>query len=250
MRVYQFRHRGFACRAAGSEQDCSWGLKRPPRKGAHIRDGAGLVNQAIAKVCAIWRTGRPCLQRAFQLDSQAMSTTTLPAQVLRWRTHRLFPAVAIAGLGIALLTGAYAFEFVGGFKPCPLCLEQRLPWMFLIVAGGAVAAADRSKMGPRVTIALYGLAALIALYGAYLGLYHAGIEYGWWKGPPECTGVGAPLDPSGGLLGDLSRGEIVMCDKAAWSFAGLSLAGYNFLFSLVAAGLALYGLKTNITEAR
>jgi len=176
-------------------------------------------------------------------------STTLSAQVSRWRTHRLFPAVAIGGLGILLLAGAYAFEYIGGFKPCPLCLEQRLPWMFLVVAGGAVIAAERGHTRREVIVALYALAAAIAAYGAYLGLYHAGIEYGWWKGPPECTGAGAPLDPSGGFE-DLSRGEIVMCDETPWSLAWVSLAGYNFLFSLVAAALALYGLKAKLSEAR
>src|SRR5262249_38695117 len=110
----------------------------PPRKGAHIRGGAGFVNQSLAEVCAIWRSFGRCLRRVFGLDSRTMSTTTLSDQVLRWRTHRLFPAAVIAALGVALLAGAYAFEYLGGLKPCPLCLEQRLPWMFLIAAGGAI----------------------------------------------------------------------------------------------------------------
>lgn len=192
----------------------------------------------------------PCLGRVLGLDSSAMSTVTLSDQVLRFRTHRLFPAAAIAGLGILLLAGAYFFEYALGLKPCPLCLEQRVPWMFLIVVGGAIVAADRAGMRREVVLALYGLAAMIALYGAYLGLFHAGIEYGWWKGPPECTGAGSPLGSGGGLLDDLKRGEIVMCDKTPWSFAWISLAGYNFIFSLVATVLAVFGLRTHLAEQR
>jgi hypothetical protein len=33
-----------------------------------------------------------------------------------------------------------------------------------------------------------------------------------------------------------------MCDVVPWSLFGISLAGFNFLFSLAAAGLGLLGL--------
>jgi len=173
---------------------------------------------------------------------------TLTAQAQRWRAHRLFPAFAIAGLAIALLLGAYAFQFIGGLKPCPLCLEQRAPWMFLIVVAGAVIAADRVQLGRTVHLAIYGLAFAIAAYGAYLGLYHAGIEYGWWPGPPTCTGAGEALEPSGNLLDDIAKGGVVMCDRAAWTLAGISLAGFNFFFSLIAVGLAGIGFATTVKE--
>jgi disulfide bond formation protein DsbB len=36
----------------------------------------------------------------------------------------------------------------------------------------------------------------------------------------------------------------VPCDKAAWRFLGISLAGYNTLISLLMAGFAGYGLAS------
>jgi len=177
-----------------------------------------------------------------------MNVATLSSHVRRWQAHKLFPAAAFAGLGIALLAGAYAFEYIGGLKPCPLCYEQRVPWMFLIVIGGAVFAAERAGARREVAIGLYALAALIALYSAYLGLFHAGVEYKWWPGPPACADADAPLDSGDGLLGGLSPGEIVRCNEAAWTLAGISLAGFNFLFSLVAAALAFLGVRATLSE--
>jgi len=177
-----------------------------------------------------------------------MNVATLTSRVRQWQAHGLFPAVALVALGVALLAGAYAFEYIGGLKPCPLCYEQRVPWMFLVVIGGAVVACERGGARREVAIALYAIAALIALYGAYLGLFHAGIEYKWWDGPPACADADAALDSDGGLLGGLSPGEIVRCDEAAWTLLGISLAGFNFLFSLVAVALAFAGLRAKLGE--
>ncbi len=160
----------------------------------------------------------------------------------------MLPGLAIAGLGFALLAGAYAFEYLVGLKPCPLCLEQRGPWFALIAVGGAIYGAGNAKAPRTVVMALYAAALVIALWGAYLGAFHAGVEYKWWPGPQSCTGGGLELD--GGLLNNLSSSEIVRCDEIPWALLGVSLAGFNFLFSLVAAGLAGLGLRTSLTEAR
>ena len=171
--------------------------------------------------------------------------------IRRWSSSAFYPALTIAGLGIALLAGAYAFEYLGGLKPCALCLEQRVPWMVLIVLGGAIIAAGRANTPQGLTIVLFVIAAGVALYGAYLGGFHAGVEWKWWPGPTVCSAGGLDLGGrDGGLLGGLSSADVVRCDEIPWSLFGLSLAGYNFLFSLLAAGLALAGAGTQLKEAR
>jgi len=179
-----------------------------------------------------------------------MNVATLTSRVQRLPTHPLFPAAAIAALGVVLLAGAYAFEYLGGLKPCPLCLEQRTPWFVLIVLGGAIVGAEMAKAPRWVVLGLYAAAAIVALYGAYLAGYHAGIEYKWWPGPPDCTGDGISLPPDGGLLGGLSPNEIVRCDEVPWALAGVSLAGFNFLFSILAVALGVAGARAALTEGR
>jgi disulfide bond formation protein DsbB len=177
-----------------------------------------------------------------------MNVATLSTQLQRGATHPLVPGLAIAALGFALLAGAYAFEYLGGLKPCPLCLEQRVPWFVLIALGGAIYGAGNAKAPRNIVLALYAAALVVALWSAYLGGFHAGVEYKWWPGPTSCTGGGLPLD--GGLIGPLSPSDIVWCDQIPWALFGISLAGFNFLFSLVAVGLAGLGLRTALTEAR
>lgn len=161
--------------------------------------------------------------------------------------HTLFPPAAIVGLGLLTLGGAYAFQYWGGLPPCPLCLEQRVPWAVLIVLGVAIAGIKTLRPPGVVTLALYAGAIGVALWSAGLGLYHAGIEYTWWEGPQSCTGV-SPLD--GNVTGSLDDAAVIRCDEVPWALFGVSLAGFNFLFSLAAAAVAGFGAWTAWKEMR
>jgi len=145
---------------------------------------------------------------------------------LTYRTNVLIAAVGSA----ALLLGALAFQYVGGLPPCKLCYWQRYPHVMAVVIGVLAL-----WLGGRV-LALLG--ALAALATAGVGLYHTGVERGWWEGPTSCTGNGGGL---GGLSGsDLLSTDgpvnVVMCDQVAWEMFGLSMASWNMLASLVLVG--------------
>jgi disulfide bond formation protein DsbB len=176
-----------------------------------------------------------------------MNVATISTHLQRWAAHPLIPGLAIAGLAFVLLAGAYAFEYLGGLKPCPLCLEQRGPWFALIPIGGFIYSAGMAKAPRNLIMALYAAAIVIALWSTYLGFFHAGVEYKWWPGPQSCSGGGVSLE---GGLGNISASDIVRCDEIPWAMFGISLAGFNFLFSLVAAGLAGLGLRTALMEKR
>jgi disulfide bond formation protein DsbB len=160
-----------------------------------------------------------------------------------WRSN---PAVAaalvIAVVSAATLAGAWFFELVLKLPPCPLCLEQRVPYyvgvpLALIVAFAAWRGAPRAL----VVGGLIVLAGLM-LWGAYLAVFHAGIEWKWWTGPQACSGA-PQLGAAGGLLQRLETINITRCDEAAWRFLGLSLAGYNAVISAALAIVALAGAK-------
>ena len=158
---------------------------------------------------------------------------------------RSHPAVAAAALvaagGAATILGAYFFQYVLGLPPCPLCLEQRIAYYvsipLAIVLGFAAA-----KHAPRPLLAAgFAVIALAMLYNAWLGLFHAGVEWKWWPGPQECSGPIGDLGAGGDLLSQLQTISVVRCDEAAWRFLGLSLAGYNVLISLALAAVAAWG---------
>lgn len=134
--------------------------------------------------------------------------------------------VAAAG-SLALLAGAFMFQALG-YAPCKLCLWQRWPHAAAIAIGGLVL-----LLGPMVLLAVAG--ALAALTTAGIGIYHTGVERGFWEGPTSCTGDGNSLGGLSGndLLSTNTVNDIVMCDEVAWAFAGISMASWNAIASLL-----------------
>jgi disulfide bond formation protein DsbB len=76
---------------------------------------------------------------------------------------------------------------------------------------------------------------------AWLGGYHAGVEWQFWPGPTDCSGPIVDFGKAGNLLEQLDKVKVVRCDEVQWRFLGLSLAGYNVLISLAMAAIALFG---------
>jgi disulfide bond formation protein DsbB len=151
-------------------------------------------------------------------------------------------ALAIFALSAATLLGAWYFEYVVKLPPCPLCLEERLPYHIVIPLSLLMAIAALAR-APRALIAVGFLAIVAAmLCGAALGAYHAGVEWRWWPGPTDCSGPVTDFTAKGPLLSQLQSIRVVRCDEAAWRFIGISLAGYNVLVSLLLAAIAAFGL--------
>ena len=140
---------------------------------------------------------------------------------------------------VAMLAIAHAFETFGGLAPCHLCLKQReVYWVAMGLGGVAcLAYAHRSPItekfrpnGPSRWLVGIVLS-LVFLYGAYLAGLQAGAEWKWWPAPETCSSTHASLE---GVMA-LMRGRATAtpaCDKAAWVFLGISMAGWNFLASL------------------
>jgi len=158
------------------------------------------------------------------------------------RDPAIVAALIIFVLSGATILGAWYFQYVAGLAPCPLCLEERLPYHIVIPLSllMAIAAIVRA---PRPLIVVGFLAIIAAmLCGAALGAYHAGVEWRWWPGPTDCSGPISDLSTKGPLLDQLRSVQVVRCDEAAWRFLGVSLAGYNVLISLLLATIAAFGL--------
>ena len=140
--------------------------------------------------------------------------------------------IAASG-SIALLGGAYYFQYVEGLAPCDMCLWQRYPHMVAILFGLITVPL---LVEPRVAL-VFALLAILALFAtAGIGVYHAGVEQHWWQGPQSCTGrVPAGLTQEE-LKQYLLNARMVRCDEIPWKMWKISMAGWNAILS---GGLAI-----------
>jgi disulfide bond formation protein DsbB len=170
------------------------------------------------------------------------STVISQSAIDRPRVTAAGAALSIFALSLATLLGAWYFQYVLGYPPCPLCLQQRIPYYVVIPLSLILAIAARARAPRPLVAAGFGVILIATLCGAALGAYHAGVEWGFWPGPSDCSGPLADLGAGGSLLDQLNSIHVVRCDRAAWRFLGISLAGYNTLISLAMAAIAGYAL--------
>lgn len=144
------------------------------------------------------------------------------------KTRQLLILLA-AGGSAALLLAALGSQHLGGLAPCKLCIWQRWPHLAAVVVG-AVALKLPGRLWP-------ALGALAAATTGAIGVYHTGVERGWWQGPDTCTsGPVAGLSPEA-LLSQIAAAPLVRCDEVAWEFLGLSMASWNAVLSFALAAL-------------
>ena len=135
---------------------------------------------------------------------------------------------------VAPLAVAFAAQYWGGLQPCELCIWQR--WGYGAVAAFAMLSllAAPAPTAQHMLLVLGGVAAFGV---AGIAIFHVGVEQHWWPGFTECA---SPIS------GDMTTEEyeaailaapVVRCDQVAWSFAGISMAGYNVFYAI---GLGLF----------
>ena len=130
-----------------------------------------------------------------------------------------------------MLAGALFFQYVVGLAPCELCIWQRWPHLAAVILGLVVWFVPSAW--------LMALGALAAATSGGLGIYHTGVERGWWPGPDSCTSAPvAGLTPEQ-LMERILAAPLVRCDEVPWEMLGLSMASWN---AVASAGLALVWL--------
>ena len=131
----------------------------------------------------------------------------------------------------ALLAGAWGFQLIGHLYPCEMCHWQRWPH-YAALPIALLAFVPGLPQRPLVVLA----AIAIAISGA-IGVAHAGVEYHWWQGFTPCTST---FSSGGDTLSAIMKAPVVRCDAPQWTFAGVSLAGFNAVISLGGALAILF----------
>lgn len=75
---------------------------------------------------------------------------------------------------------------------------------------------------------------------AGLGLFHTGVEQGWWQFESGCTTQLGTADSLDSLRDAINASPIVACDQAMLEVFGLSMASWNIFYGLGSALLLIY----------
>lgn len=146
----------------------------------------------------------------------------------------VFSDTAILAAGAALALGiAFVAQYGFGLAPCELCIYQRIPYGVVIALGliGALAPARYGR------IILWACAACF-LADAAIAAFHVGVEERWWEGTTACGSALKDGDLES-LRQQIMNAPRARCEDKAWSFLGISMAGYNAFYALALCGYAV-----------
>ena len=133
------------------------------------------------------------------------------------------------------LAAALYVEYVLGFKPCILCIYQRIPYAIgLLISLIAFFNGNKKKL-----LVILGLT-----FGASVLLsgYHVGIEKGIIEPIFSCTGENINALEKEEILKSLNNIQ-PDCRDVDFSLFGISLATFNFIISFVLTIVIVYIFK-------
>ncbi len=154
----------------------------------------------------------------------------------RLGTRRIMGVILLSCL--ALLGFGLYLQHVVGLEPCPMCIVQRYTMVLIAV----VAAIGAAVSGRRTHLALAGLLAVLAVFGAFVAARQSWLQ--WY--PPEIATCGRDFY---GMIENFPLQRAIPmifkgsgdCTAIDWTFLGGSIANWSFLWFMAFAliGLAL-----------
>ena len=133
------------------------------------------------------------------------------------------------------LAAALYVEYVLGFKPCILCIYQRIPYAVALLIS-LIAFFNGNKMTLLIILGLTFVAS------ALLSGYHVGIEKGIIEPIFSCTGDNINALEKEEILKSLNNIQ-PDCRDVDFSLFGISLATLNFIISFVLTIVIVYIFK-------
>ena len=136
---------------------------------------------------------------------------------------------------ILSLSFALFLEYVLNYKPCQLCLYQRIPYLLILIF---------SIVGFFFSKNIYWLYTIMILFisSAIISGYHSGIEFGLLNESSSCSSNSIESLDKTKILESLSN-SMPNCKDVKFKLFGLSLATINFLISLATSFLIYFKIS-------
>ena len=143
--------------------------------------------------------------------------------------------IIIFSLSFFSLIAALYVEYILGFKPCILCIYQRIPYAIaILISLIAFFIGNRN-----ILLIILGLNFLA---GILLSGYHVSIEKGFIEPMFSCTGENIKALEKEEILKSLNNIQ-PDCRDVDFSLFGISLATLNFIISFVLTIVIVYIFK-------
>ena len=143
--------------------------------------------------------------------------------------------IIIFTLSFFSLAAAFYIEYILGFKPCILCVYQRIPYAIALFISLTV-----FFVGNRNILLI--ILGLTFLAGILLSGYHVSIEKGFIEPIFSCTDENIKALEKEEILKSLNNIK-PDCKDVDFSIFGISLATLNFIISFVLTTVIVYIFK-------
>ena len=135
---------------------------------------------------------------------------------------------------LSLLMAIYIEKGLG-YKPCSLCIYQRVPYMFAIFI---------SFLGYYYNKNLIWMYLLLLTFIVSVALsgYHIGVENEIFSGLQSCVSNNSNITEKTEILESLQLSN-VSCKEVEFKILGLSLATINFIISLIISAIIIFKIN-------
>jgi disulfide bond formation protein DsbB len=143
---------------------------------------------------------------------------------------------AVSAVCVAMLAFGLYLQHVVGLDPCPMCIVQR----YAVLLVGLIAGITALMRGRIALLAGSGLMLLAAGFGAFVAARQSWLQ--WY--PPEISSCGRDFY---GMIETFPLQRVIPmifkgsgdCTKIDWTFLGLSLANWSFVWFAIFMAVAL-----------
>jgi len=140
----------------------------------------------------------------------------------------------IAFISVSALGAAYVGEHFFDLKPCVLCLYQR--YIFMVTVGAALLGTCLPSARRQISMIFLSAGLFFANFGT--ATYQVLVEKKIVQLPALCRGIeiNTQNQTFAQFQASLAKaGNHIPCDQISFELFGISMAGYNALFTLLSA---------------
>ena len=132
---------------------------------------------------------------------------------------------------ISSIISVYFIEYLLNYKPCKLCLYERIPYFFSVLL--ILIILFKKKYEKPILLVLF----LTFVVSATLAFYHFGIEKGFFNESIVCETESLSNNLTKDELLEQLKQNTISCKEVNFRIMGLSLATINTIFSLILSAI-------------